>query len=170
MKNQKLNSANYATFWQRVIAFTSDILLLIAFSYLLKFIIESNGWRSIKEYDFWNKLDAYELFGWMFLYYPLADKFGGTVGKKIIKIQCVDLVSYGQISCMQAYIRIVVAYGIWVIAFFFSGYFINMTSSMLFPFYLPMLVSLLNLISILFSEKNQGWHDKLAKVVIVKNN
>lgn len=71
-------------------------------------------------------------------------KFCGTPGKRLLGLKIVDAKTLQPLSPMQSVVR-------------YLGYFIAV---------MPFCVGLL---WILFDEKQQGWHDKLAHSVVIKN-
>lgn len=139
-----MNEQEYAGFWIRLGATLIDVVvLLIVIAIPLTFIYGEEYWTGEKlYYGFWDGLLNYVLPFIATIWFWL--RFLGTPGKMLVKIKIVDAKSGSKMSVGQAIGR----------------YFAYIISSI--PF-------CLGFIWIGLDKKKQGWHDKIAGTVVIKN-
>ncbi|MBT7951278.1 MAG: RDD family protein [Gammaproteobacteria bacterium] len=140
-----MNEAEYGGFWLRTAAAIIDTtLIFIIVLPMLTLIYGQQYWDSTSMvYGFWDILFNYILPAIaviLFWVYKSA-----TPGKMALKLKIVDANTGGKPSTGQLIGR-------------YFGYYVSML-----PF-------MLGIIWVGFDGRKQGWHDKLAGTVVVKNN
>lgn len=137
----------YAGFWVRVVATLIDVLIIsivlfpLVYGLMLMGVI-SDDWASpYNGNDFlWDTLSS--LAQGIFTVFCWL-KFAGTPGKRLLKLKVLDEKTGNPLTLGQAVLRYIA--------------------------YLPAIfVLFLGLIWVAFDGKKQGWHDKIAKTVVVK--
>jgi len=133
----------YVGFGNRLIAFIIDNLILLGtFLFILNKLFILN--RSLNyEYEVYFYFIPY-LIGPVYFICMWTFADGATVGKKILKIKIVQ-VNGSPITIGKAILR--------YIGYFISGMFFG-----------------LGFFTILWNKKKQGWHDEIAKTVVVRNS
>ncbi len=139
-----MKEQNYAGFWIRTVAAIIDtILIVIVVLPLLTFIYGTGYWRGGSPvHGFWDALFNYlfpAIVVIVFWVYKSA-----TPGKILTKLSIVDAKTGGKPSTGQFIGR-------------YLGYFVSTI-----PFFL-------GIIWIAFDRRKQGWHDKLAGTVVIRN-
>jgi len=140
-----MENTNYAGFWIRLGASLIDVLLmLIVVAIPLSFIYGEQYWLGEQlVYGVWDVLLNYVLPICATIWFWL--RFLATPGKMITKLKVVDAKTGGKMSLGQAIGRY-------------------------FAYLVAMLPLFLGFIWIGFDEKKQGWHDKLAGTVVIRDN
>lgn len=137
----------YAGFWVRVVATLIDVLIIsivlfpLVYGLMLMGVV-SDDWASpYNGNDFlWDTLSS--LAQGIFTVFCWL-KFAGTPGKRLLKLKVLDEKTGNPLTLGQAVLRYIA--------------------------YLPAIfVLFLGLIWVAFDGKKQGWHDKIAKTVVVK--
>lgn len=131
----------YAGFWIRVLASIIDSLLIMLVVFPIGFIAGFMGLVS-EDMNF-GPLDIIIQILTVFFYVGCWVKFAGTPGKRLLKLRILDADTGENLTLGKAVIR-------------YIGYIISS------------LVLLLGLIWVVFDKKKQGWHDKMANSVVVK--
>ena len=136
----------YAGFWIRVAASIIDsIIIIIAFIPIT--LIFGVGMTNISENGFSSVHILHSDWFWQILtaafYIFCWIKFAGTPGKRLLRLKVLNEKTGENITVGQGIIR-------------YIGY---IPASLCF---------LLGLIWVAFDDKKQGWHDKMAKTVVVK--
>lgn len=132
----------YAGFWIRVAAAIIDSILFFVVLFPIFFMLGFMGVIEDNGATF-NAIDVLTQIITLVIYVICWVKFAGTPGKKILKLKILDEQTGENITWSQAIVRYV-------------GYIISM------------LVLLIGVIWVAFDPKKQGWHDKMAKTVVVK--
>lgn len=130
----------YAGFWIRFWALLLDGLIFSLVSAPIFVVLGYFGLYSVEEFGL---IDVISNILWVVIYVFCWVKFAGTPGKRLLKLKILDAQTGNHIAVSQALIRYV-------------GYVI---SSVVFG---------LGLLWVAFDSKKQGWHDKMAKTVVVK--
>jgi len=140
-----MENTNYAGFWIRLGASLIDILLmLIVVAIPLSFIYGEQYWLGEQlVYGVWDVLLNYVLPIFATIWFWL--RFLATPGKMLTKLKVVDAKTGGKMSLGQAIGRY-------------------------FAYLVAMLPLFLGFIWIGFDKKKQGWHDKLAGTVVIRDN
>jgi uncharacterized RDD family membrane protein YckC len=140
-----MENTNYAGFWIRLGASLIDILLmLIVVAIPLSFIYGEQYWLGEQlVYGVWDVLLNYVLPIFATIWFWL--RFLATPGKMVTKLKVVDAKTGGKMSLGQAIARY-------------------------FAYLVAMLPFFLGFIWIGFDKKKQGWHDKLAGTVVIRDN
>jgi uncharacterized RDD family membrane protein YckC len=134
------NDVKYAGFWKRLISYILDFFVLcLPIAAIQKLIFGNIDNNQIAFFDYRQTVN---LFGWC-IYYVLLEtsKWQGTVGKKVKGLKVTNLEG-GMVTVTQALTRY------WMIV----------------PACLLLFVGI---IMIAFTDKKQGLHDKVAKVLVV---
>lgn len=135
----------YAGFFVRLLANIVDFILLFIVFFALGFGVAVMGFDNIFNPD----SSSYTIVEIILniigiaLYIFLWVKFAGTPGKRLFKLKVLDDQTGDNITVIQAIIRY-------------------------FSMILSTIVIFLGFIWIFFDAKKQGWHDKLAKTVVVR--
>lgn len=132
----------YAGFWIRVGASIIDAVIISLVAFPITYALSMVGLAS---------MDTEVLTTWDFISLALQTifiivcwlKFAGTPGKRILRLKVLDEQTGEHLTAGQAIIR-------------YLGYIPSV------------LVFCLGLIWVGFDKKKQGWHDKMAKTVVVK--
>lgn len=131
----------YAGFWIRVLASMVDSLILMLVIVPLVVVAGMMGLIDLDAQYTWLDI-VVQIFSVVF-YIGCWVKFAGTPGKRILKLKILDADTGEHLTTGKAIIRYV-------------GYIISS------------IVLLLGLIWVAFDKKKQGWHDKMANSVVVK--
>jgi uncharacterized RDD family membrane protein YckC len=134
-----------ATLWQRMIAMSIDdflisFLVVIAFYDKFKMINTYEDVLNISEKLFSYIFIAYTLYHWIFV-----ALYGKTIGKMLVKIEVIDIETFGKLNWYNSLIRAVVRN--------FDEMF----------FYLGMFYAV-------FDPFNRAIHDIVGKAIVVKSN
>lgn len=134
----------YAGFWIRTWAAIIDsILLLIIIAPILAYIYGDNYWKGESVVQgFWDLLLNFVLPAIAIMVFWIYQS--ATPGKMATKLTIVDVNTGGQPTTMQFLVR-------------YLGY------------YLSAIPCFLGIIWVGIDKRKQGWHDKLAGTVVVKN-
>src|SRR5215831_6823088 len=142
-----------ATFLQRAFARTIDTIIVFGVAYgceqLALWYVKSN--QPLNE-DFILKsiqqtMPAMALVFWALLYSPILESMGGTVGKRLMGIQLIDLQT-GQIPAFRMCAARAWIYLIFVVLIFVPA--------------------VLSCLAFFISDNHQTWHDKLTNMICVK--
>lgn len=131
----------YAGFWIRVLASIIDSLILMLVFVPFFIFVGMMGLVDLEAQLSW--LDIVMQICSVVFYVGCWIKFAGTPGKRILKLKILDADTGEHLATGKAIIRYV-------------GYIISS------------LALLLGLIWVAFDKKKQGWHDKMANSVVVK--
>jgi hypothetical protein len=107
-----------------------------------------------------------------FLYSPIMEARGGTLGKKIIKLQTIDIRSRKEPSFSQTYKRSLFTIGpviVLIIYWFIFPFFIDTRDPSFFLLFTFFLIFILPSIAMLWSPTKQCWYDKFSNITIIKN-
>jgi len=140
-----MSHKEYAGFWIRSGASLIDIVVMLIVLYVpLSFIYGQEYWTSDQMfYGFWDALLGYVVPFCATVWFWL--QYLATPGKMATKLKIVDAVSGEKMSTGQAIGR------------YFA--------------YIPAVLPLgLGIIWVGIDKKKQGWHDKLAGTVVIRNN
>lgn len=132
----------YAGFWIRVLANIIDGILVMLVVFPLGFIAGMLGLVNPESSNF-SFIDLIVQILSVVFYVGCWVKFAGTPGKRLLKLKILDADTGENLTVAKSIIRYV-------------GYLISY------------LVLLLGLIWVAFDKKKQGWHDKMANSVVVK--
>lgn len=132
----------YAGFWIRTGAAILDTILILLVTLPITYVLSMMGLASMDG----ETITAWDLISWvlqMVFVIVCWLKFAGTPGKRLLKLKVLDEKTGKPISTSQAVIR-------------YLGY-------------IPAsIVLMIGIIWVAFDKKKQGWHDKMAKTVVVK--
>ena len=139
-----MNNKEYAGFWIRFWAFLIDtIIVIIVLQIFISFIYGQNYWMEEQLfYGFWDVLLSYVMPFFATIWFWL--KYLGTPGKMATKLKIVDAVSGEKMTTWQAvgrYFAYILAALPLGLGFFWIG----------------------------IDKKKQGWHDKLAGTVVIRD-
>lgn len=139
-----MSELKYAGFWVRVGASLIDtILVLIVVAPVLTLIYGGQYWGSTVLFmGYWGVLLNYVFPAFVVVLFWIYRS--ATPGKMILKLKIVDAKTNGPVPTARLIVR-------------YIGYYISV---------LPLL---LGLIWVGFDQKKQGWHDKLAGTVVIKD-
>lgn len=132
----------YAGFWIRVVATILDGLIFSLVSVPIYILLAYLGLYSLEQEEL-GVIDIISSVIYAVVYIFCWVKFAGTPGKRLLKLKILDAQTGDSIGLGQACIRYV-------------GYILSSV------------VLGLGLIWVAFDNKKQGWHDKMAKTVVVK--
>ena len=131
----------YAGFWIRLAAVIIDTIILMILFTPIGFLFASEA--DMQNPFAWTKADwIMQAIGIIFIVFCWV-KFAGTPGKRLLKLKVLDEATGNNLSIGQAILR-------------YIGYFIAV---------IPLFLGLL---WVIWDGKKQGWHDKIAKSVVVK--
>ena len=131
----------YAGFWIRLAAVIIDTIILMIIFTPIGFLFASEA--DMQNPFAWTKADwIMQAIGIIFIVFCWV-KFAGTPGKRLLKLKVLDEATGNNLSIGQAILR-------------YIGYFIAV---------IPLFLGLL---WVIWDGKKQGWHDKIAKSVVVK--
>jgi uncharacterized RDD family membrane protein YckC len=144
-----------ASFMQRAIARTIDTVIILGFSYavqeLLIFLIRNDNpfnqefiVTSVKQ-----AMPAFALMLWVLLYSPVMESTGGTIGKRIMRIQLTDLETNRVPPFRMCAARS------WIYLIFIV---------------LALVPAILSCLAYFISDYHQTWHDKLTNMICTKKN
>ncbi len=150
------NSSNYAGFGIRFLAsFIDTLIFSIALSPILAMFFEVKEYTQaeaeyiIKTQGIIGLVDPNQLMVQQLILLILTTflwiKYSGTPGKRILKIKVVDATTGKPLTVLQSVVR--------YFAYFVAAF--------------PMFVGFF---WIFIDKKNQGWHDKIANTVVIKDN
>ena len=139
-----MENHQYAGFWIRVLAALIDtILIILVFMVPLTLIYGSEYWSGEKLiHGFWDVLLSYVLPFVITLWFWL--RFLGTPGKMVLRLKLVDAKTGNRLSIGQAVGRY-------------------------FAYILAAIPLLLGYIWVGIDKRKQGWHDKLAGTVVIRD-
>jgi len=140
-----MSEQEYAGFWIRLGAFLIDsIILMIIIAPVLTFIYGTGYWLGERQgvYGVWDVLLNFVFPIVVTIWFWL--RFAATPGKMLCRLKIVNVKTGGELSLGQATGR------------YFA--------------YIPAMLPLcLGLIWVGIDKKKQGWHDKLASTVVIRN-
>ncbi|ENW96191.1 RDD family protein [Acinetobacter sp. NIPH 298] len=132
----------YAGFWIRLGAAILDTIIILAVLFPLMMLLSPSVTDNLTSTS-WSWTDWIGQILSAVFYIFCWVKFAGTPGKRLLRLKVLDEQTGNHVSVLQGIIR-------------YIGY-IPAT-----------LVLFIGLIWIAFDRKKQGWHDKMAKTVVVK--
>lgn len=132
----------YAGFWIRVVASIIDTVIVSLVIFPITYVLSIMGLASLtgETLTAWDFISLLLQVGFVVFCWL---KFAGTPGKRLLKLKVLDEQTGEHLTAGQAIIR-------------YLGYIPSM------------LIFCLGLIWVGFDKKKQGWHDKMAKTVVVK--
>jgi len=143
LASENIEDVEYAGFWLRVVASLLDsIIVLIAIMPLYFLVVDFDVILAGGNGGFAGAFVSNILPSILVVAFWIWK--GATPGKMILKIRIIDAKTGEKIGAGQSILR-------------YIGYFVSM---------LPLF---LGIIWVAFDKKKQGWHDKIAGVVVVKN-
>jgi len=142
-----------ATFLQRAIARTVDTAIVFGVAYaaqllFVRFVKSDNTYNVdfiVKSVE--QAMPAFALMLWVIIYSPLMESTGGTVGKRLMRIQLVDLNTR-----TTPLFRMCMARS-WI-------YLVLVT--------IAVIPAVLSCLAFFVSDYHQTWHDKLTNMICVK--
>lgn len=161
-----------ATFGQRLMARLIDMILIYAVCYLFGTFLDEGIAGDIENPAGVLLFPIFYLF-----YYPILEKKGGTFGKQMVDIKTLKNDSLENITYGQAYYRSLILFcPLWFVVFILILVEImgkNMRdpiiTSMMMVFVLLSMVSLIiPPMAVLWTKRQQGYHDIWAKTRVVK--
>lgn len=144
---------NLATFLQRAIARTVDSAIVFAVAYGAQLLFDRyvRANNSINVDYIVNSMNqsmpAFALIFWVIIYSPLLESTGGTLGKRLVRIQLMDL-NTGKIPSF----RMCTARA-WI--------YLVLVALLVIP-------AILSCLAFFISDYHQTWHDKLTNMICVK--
>lgn len=132
----------YAGFWSRVLATTADWIWLYGIIYTILWLIIGPGLFSF-EASYTLTRFAFEWVLPLIVVMSFWVAKSATPGKMVFKMKIVDAETYQPVSAQRLFLR-------------YMAYFVSM---------LPLGLGLL---WVAWDKKNQGWHDKIAKTVVIR--
>ena len=146
-----METVTYASFTQRVFARLIDMVFVGAITFgvylLMKNTIGANNENEALLQNMTYLVETSSVIIFCMIYYPVLEAFGGTIGKRIVGIKPLDeftLQSPSLANCLGRGIIYMVFLALMVVP------------------------SIASCLGILWSPKQQTWHDKIAGVVVVK--
>lgn len=140
-----MNQENYAGFWIRLRASFIDLIIMMIVIFLPLSIIYGEAYWSSDNYylGFWDIClgEVVPMVATILFWV----KYFGTPGKMITRLKVVDAQTGNRLTVGQAILRY-------------------------FSYFLSILALGVGFFSIGWDKKKQGWHDKLAGTVVIKNN
>lgn len=133
----------YAGFWIRFVAAIIDSILFAIVMVPLVLMFGPSDYYAMTSSSYFTGFDGIMQVIFAVIYIACWIKFAGTPGKRLLNLKILDAETGNNINLIQGVLRYV-------------GYFVST------------IVFLLGFIWIVFDEKKQGWHDKIAKTVVVK--
>lgn len=141
----------YAGFGARLLALIIDVILLSIIAFVTVFVLGMLGWIDVEAMRIAQEkgeITTFEIV-WNIVatiaFIAMWVIWAGTPGKLLLKLKILDAETGNKISVLQAVIRYLM--------------------------YIPStLVLFLGFFWILFDKHKQGWHDKVAKTVVVKDH
>lgn len=131
---------SYAGFWIRVVATIIDTVLLMLVIFPIAFAL---GFMGFSDSESFGAIDVATQLITFALYIWLWVKFAGTPGHRLLKLKILDADTGKNLSIGKAVIR-------------YIGYIISA------------LVLCIGFVWVVFDARKQGWHDKMANSVVVK--
>lgn len=131
----------YAGFWIRFLAYIIDNLVFGVIGLVVSFVLSLVGL-----YDWETELNTFDMIWWMVIVVVsivMWVKYAGTPGKRLLRLKILDADTGEPLSAGKAILRYV-------------GYI---------PAYLVLCIGV---IWVAFDQRKQGWHDKMANSVVVK--
>lgn len=131
----------YAGFWIRFLAYIIDNLVFGVIGLVVSFVLSLVGL-----YDWEAELNTFDMIWWIVIVVVsivMWVKYAGTPGKRLLRLKILDADTGEPLSAGKAILRYV-------------GYI---------PAYLVLCIGV---IWVAFDQRKQGWHDKMANSVVVK--
>ena len=143
----------YASFYQRVIARVIDTAVVVAVAYGLQlwfdhWVVASKTFNAAYLAHSMNQLmPAFAVIIWSVLYSPIMEGTGGSLGKRLMRIQLLDEKTNEQPAFRNCFARSVL-YMLFIL--------------------LVLAPAVFSCLAVLFTEKKQTWHDLLTGMVCVR--
>jgi len=139
-----MNNMEYAGFWLRLAAVMIDVILMMIVLYIPLLFIYGQDYLTAEQaiHGFWDVMLTYVLPFIATIWFWL--RFMGTPGKMAVRLKVVDASTGDKMSTGQAIGRY-------------------------FSYILAVLPLGLGLLWIGFDKRKQGWHDKLAGTVVIRD-
>ena len=144
MNSEAHNEVKYVGFWIRFLATIIDSLLLYGIVFSIIYLVVSNGILDINTNTYLGFHLSLEWIVPAIIVILLWAKFGATPGKMLFKAKIVDANTLKPASTMKLTGR-------------YFAYFISM---------MPLF---LGIIWVAWDKKKQGFHDKIAQTLVIKN-
>ncbi|MCY7409287.1 MAG: RDD family protein [Chitinophagales bacterium] len=163
----EIQEQQLATFLQRAIARFVDTAIVLAVSYgvqqlFVSFIIKDNSYniafltKSVEQ-----AMPAFALILWALIYSPLLEGYGGTIGKRLMRIQLVDLKTRKIPDFRMCTARS------WIYLVFVILSFVPATVKGL-EVLAIIGPAVLSCLAFFVSDYHQTWHDKITGIICVK--
>ena len=133
----------YAGFWIRLVAAIIDSILFGVIMIPIILLFAPDDYYSMMNARSYSSFDVIMQVFFAAIYIACWIKFAGTPGKRLLNLKILDAETGKNIDAVQGVLRYV-------------GYFVST------------IVIFLGFIWIVFDPKKQGWHDKMAKTVVVR--
>lgn len=145
--------------WRRLFAHLLDVVFLYGFVFILAtLVVNSREIRTIAEYNALVNTFTWIIYALVSAYYIVSWATGGqTFGKIIMKIRIIKT-DGRRLNWLDSIIRYSLQ-GIFAIFFLLDIRFLSGIMAFIIFF---------GYVSILFDERRQGWHDKIAKTLVIK--
>lgn len=143
----------YASFFQRVVARLVDTAVVLAVAYSLQlwfdhWVVASKTFNAAYLAHSMNQvMPAFAVIFWAVIYSPIMEGTGGSLGKRLMRIQLVDEKTKGQPAFRNCFAR--------------SVLYMLLILLILAP-------AVFSCVAVLFTEKKQTWHDLLTGMVCVR--
>lgn len=156
---QGIANVELANGWRRLFAYLLDVVFLYGFTFILATLVaNSREIRTIAEYNALVNTFTWIVYALVSAYYIVSGATGGqTFGKIIMKIRIVKT-DGRRLNWLDAIIRY------WLQGIF--SVFVLLDINILYG--IMSFVVLFGYIWILIDPKRQGWHDKIAKTLVIK--
>jgi serine/threonine protein kinase len=169
----------FAPFKIRFLAFLIDFGLFVILPFMLikiiSLIINSSPLSLWELYDFMDIIRVWGFFIYLMLYHPILESFGGTVGKRLMKIITYNEKKLSPPRIWNSYLRSFLCMIIlFIIQIFYNiaisefNYMIDDLSYLLISAAFYSSIIFLNFITIKWTKKNQTWYDMITGIVVIK--
>jgi len=165
------HEVKFASFGQRTLARIIDVLIIGIIAVVLGFMIGPNiNVQTIPKQELIKAIS--QLFGivlFWFIYQPIFETKGGTIGKKIVGLKTISLKTYKEPNLINSYGRSLIVPLIMLLPIIsvFAAYFLSYEIIIIFSLIALILVTLDHLAP-LRSPKKQTWHDKAANIAVIE--
>lgn len=165
------HEVKFASFGQRTLARIIDVLIIGIIAGVLGFMIGSNiNIQTMPKQESIKALS--QLFGiilFWFIYQPIFETKGGTIGKKIVGLKTISLNTYQEPNLLNSYGRSLIVPLIMLLPIIasFAAYYFSHGIIIIFFLIAFVLVGLDHLAP-LRSAKKQTWHDKAANIAVIE--
>lgn len=172
------HEVKFASFGQRTLARIIDVLIIGIIAGVLGFMIGSNiNIQTMPKQEAIKALS--QLFGiilFWFIYQPILETKGGTIGKKIVGLKTISLKTYQEPNLLNSYGRSLIVPLMMLLPIImmllliigsFTAYFLSYGIIIIF-FLIAFVLVALDHLAPLRSQKKQTWHDKAANIAVIE--